>query len=118
RNTAGESALGDIIADGMLDAARGVAGGGDAAFTNSGGIRSDLIASGADGTITYSDVFNVMPFGNQVMVKTLTGDAIVRMLEQQTTARVLQVSNTFRYAWDPTKPVGSRVNRAEIHIHC
>ena len=116
RNTAGESALGDIIADGMLDAARGVAGRVDAAFTNSGGIRSDLIASGADGTITYSDVFNVMPFGNQVMVKTLTGDAIVRMLEQQTTARVLQVSNTFRYAWDPAKPVGSRVNRASIHI--
>lgn len=116
RNTAGESALGDIIADGMLDAARGVAGRVDAAFTNSGGIRSDLIASGANGAITFSDVFNVLPFGNQVMVKTLTGDAIARMLEQQTTARVLQVSNTFRYAWDPAKPVGSRVNRTSIHI--
>ncbi len=116
RNAAGESALGDIIADGMLDAARGVAGRVDAAFMNSGGIRSDLIASGANGTITYADLFNVMPFGNVVMVKTLTGDAIVRMLEQQTTARVLQVSATFGYAWDPMKAAGSRVNRTSIRI--
>src|SRR5205085_4692729 len=40
RNPAGESALGDIIADGMLESARAVAGRVDAAFTNSGGIRS------------------------------------------------------------------------------
>jgi len=57
-----------------------------------------------------------LPFGNVVMVKTLTGDAIVRMLEQQTTARVLQVSATFGYAWDPMKAAGSRVNRTSIRI--
>jgi len=116
RNGAGESALGDIIADGMLDAARAVAGRVDAAFTNSGGIRSDLIASGANSTITFSDLFNVLPFGNTVMVKTLSGDAIIRLLEQQTPVRVLQVSSTFRYAWDPAKPAGSRVNRGSIQI--
>jgi 5'-nucleotidase len=116
RNSVGESALGDIIADGMLDAARAVAGRVDAAFTNSGGIRSDLFASGSNGTITYGDLFNVLPFGNIVMVKTLTGDAIMRLLEQQTPVRVLQVSSTFRYAWDPARPPGSRVNRASIEI--
>jgi len=116
RNAAGESALGDIIADGMLEAARAVAGREDAAFTNSGGRRSDLVPSGADGTITFNDLFNVLPFGNTVMVKTLTGDSIGRLLEQQTPVRMLQVSSTFRYAWDPEKPAGSRVNRASIQI--
>jgi 5'-nucleotidase len=116
RNAVGESALGDIIADGMLEAARGVAGRVDAAFTNSGGIRSDLVASGANGTITFGDLFNVLPFGNIVMVKTLSGDAIARMLEQQTPNRVLQISSTVRYAWDPAKPQGKRVNRSTIEI--
>ena len=116
RNAAGESALGDIIADGILDAARAAAGRADVAFMNSGGIRSDLVPSGPNGTITYSDLFNVLPFGNIVMVKTLTGDAIYRLLEQQIPARVLQVSGNFGYSWDPTRPPGSRVNRASVRI--
>lgn len=116
RNAAGESALGDIIADGMLEGARAVAGHVDFAFTNAGGIRSDLVPSGSSGTITFSDLFNVLPFNNIVMVKTLTGDAIARMLEQQTLIKVLQVSSNVRYAWDPQKPQGNRVNRASIQI--
>jgi 5'-nucleotidase len=116
RNAAGESALGDIVADGILDASRAVAGRVDMAFTNSGGIRSDLVPSGQNGTITYSDLFNVLPFGNVVIVKTLTGDAIYRLLEQQTQAKVLQVASTLRYAWDPSKPQGSRVNRASLRV--
>ena len=115
-NAVGDSALGDIIADAMLEQARAVAGHVDAAFTNIGGIRSDLVASGSEGTITYGDLFNVLPFGNIVMVKTLSGDAIARMLEQQTPNRVLQISSTVRYAWDPAKPQGSRVNRSTIEI--
>ena len=116
RNEAGESALGDIIADGMLDAARAVGGRVDAAFTNIGGIRNDLVPSGPNGAITFSDVYNVLPFNNIVMVKTLTGDALLRLLEQQTLPRTLQVSANFHYAWDPTKPAGSRINRASVQI--
>jgi 5'-nucleotidase len=115
RNAAGESALGDVIADGMLEAARAAAGRVDVAFTNSGGIRNDLVVSGS-GAITFGDAFTVMPFGNVVIVKTLTGDAIARMLEQQTGGRMLQVSKGFSYEWEPTKPEGSRVNRASIRI--
>jgi 5'-nucleotidase len=118
RNAAGESALGDIIADGMLEAARGVAGRVDVAFTNSGGIRSDLVPSGPDGTVTYGDVFNILPFGNIVVVKTMTGEAIVRLLEQQFVGRtrVLQPSAGFSYEWDPGQPEGSRVNHSSIQI--
>jgi 5'-nucleotidase len=88
----------------------------DLAFTNSGGIRNDLVPSGPSGTIAYGDVFNVLPFGNIVVVKTLTGDALARLLDQQTPIRMLQVSKNFTYAWDPAKPLGGRVNRASIHI--
>lgn len=124
RNAAGESALGDIIADGMLEAARAAAGDVDFAFTNPGGIRSDLVPSGPAaagnlGTITYNDVFNVLPFGNVVVVRTMTGDAIVRMLEEQfgEPLRVLQMSTGVTYAWDATKPAGSRINRDSIRIN-
>jgi 5'-nucleotidase len=118
RNAAGESALGDLIADGMLEAARSVAGRVDVAFTNSGGIRNDLVPSAAGGVITFGDVFNVLPFGNVVIVKTMTGDAIARLLDQQFvgSSRVLQPSSGFSYEWDSTKPEGSRVNRASIRI--
>ena len=90
---------------------------------NSGGIRNDLVPSGAAAAgepspVTYGDVFNVLPFGNVVIVKTLTGDAIARMLDQQfqRTTRFLQVSRGFTYAWDSTKPAGSRVDRDSIRI--
>jgi len=118
RNAAGESALGDIIADGMLDAARGVAGRVDVAFMNSGGIRNDLVPSGASGTITYNDAFNVLPFGNVVIVRTMTGEAIARLLDQQFVGmpRILQPSRGFTYEWDASKPEGSRVDRASIRI--
>ena len=62
--------------------------------------------------MTYSDLFNVLPFGNIVMVKTLTGDAIARMLEQQTPNRVLQVSSTFATRGIQRSRPGSRVNRS------
>jgi 5'-nucleotidase len=123
RNAAGESALGDLVADAMLEGARAVAGHVDVAMTNSGGIRNDLVPSGPPHagalTITYGDVFNVLPFGNIVMVKTMSGDAIARLLEQQFTGRAtryLQVANGLSYSWDSTRDKGSRVDRASIRI--
>jgi 5'-nucleotidase len=53
-NDAGESALGDIIADAQLAATRSEADGGAAvAFTNPGGIRTS-IANKQDGTVIYA----------------------------------------------------------------
>jgi 5'-nucleotidase len=123
RNAAGESALGDLVTDAMLEAARANGAHVDAALMNSGGIRNDLVptggaAAGEAPAVTYGDVFNVLPFGNVVIVKTLTGDAIARILDQQfqRTTRFLQVSRGFTYAWDSTKPAGSRVDRDSIRI--
>ncbi len=106
---AGESALGDVIADAQLEATRAAAKGGAViAFMNPGGIRADLRHAGSpagegDGNITYGEAFTVQPFGNTLVVKTLTGQQIYDLLEQQWAAgqlsrgRILQVSEGFAY---------------------
>jgi 5'-nucleotidase len=112
-NDAGESVLGDLIADAQLEATRADDNGGAAiAFTNPGGIRSD-ISRRPDGAVSYADVFASQPFRNQLVTLTLTGAQIRNMLEQQwldpARPRILQVSKGFSYAWDSTKPFGRRV---------
>ena len=112
-NNAGESPLGDIIADAQLAATRAASNGGaDIAFTNPGGVRTD-IARKEGGAVTYADLFASQPFRNQLVTMTLTGKQIKDMLEQQwrdpKRPRILQVSKGFSYAWDNTKPDGERV---------
>jgi 2',3'-cyclic-nucleotide 2'-phosphodiesterase (5'-nucleotidase family) len=77
-----ESAMGDLVADAMLDKYPGV----EAAITNSGGLRADILsappsASEQPGEITWGEVFAVLPFGNRTVILTLTGaqlaDALV-----------------------------------------
>src|SRR6478735_1950741 len=64
-NDAGESMLGDIIADANLAATRADRDGAAViALTNPGGIRTG-IAKKADGTVSYADVFSSQPFRNQ-----------------------------------------------------
>lgn len=112
-NRAGESVLGDIIADAQLAATEAEANGGAViAITNPGGIRNSILKNG-DGTITYADVFASQPFRNQLVTMTLTGAQLKAALEQQWTApsfpRILQVSRGFGFAWDATRPIGHRV---------
>jgi 5'-nucleotidase len=112
-NDAGESALGDIIADAQLAATRSEADGGAAvAFTNPGGIRTS-IANKQDGTVIYADLFASQPFRNQLVTLTLTGAQIKEALEQQwrdpNQTRILQVSKGFGYTWNAAKPYGDHV---------
>ena len=112
-NNAGESPLGDIIADAQL-AATSTAATGSAviAFTNPGGVRTD-IAHKEGGAVTYADLFASQPFRNQLVTLTLTGKQIKDMLEQQwldpKRPRILQVSKGFFYAWDNGRPNGARI---------
>jgi len=120
-NPAGESALGDIIADAQLAATRAATSGGAViAFTNPGGIRID-IARKEDGAVTYADIFASQPFRNQLVTLTLTGKQIKEALEQQWSdpkrPRILQVSKGFAYAWDGTKPDGERVLAARMSLN-
>jgi 5'-nucleotidase len=123
-NAAGESALGDLIADAQLEAGRVVQADVAMAFMNVGGLRADLVAGWPDGPsgrpVTYESVFAVQPFGNTVQVMKVTGDVIRRALEQQFTRKprsVLQVSQGFTYRYDLRKPDGEHVDAASIRLN-
>ena len=112
-NDAGESVLGDVIADAQLAATSDAAKGGAViAVTNPGGVRADITKK-EDGVVTYGDVFASQPFRNQLVTLTLTGSQIKTMLEQQwldpKRPRILQVSKGFSYSWDGARPFGERV---------
>jgi 2',3'-cyclic-nucleotide 2'-phosphodiesterase (5'-nucleotidase family) len=69
-----ESAMGNMVTDAMRLKYPGV----EAAFTNSGGLRADLLmappsASEQVGEITWGEMFAVLPFGNRTTILTLTG---------------------------------------------
>ncbi|HMN58825.1 MAG TPA: 5'-nucleotidase C-terminal domain-containing protein, partial [Anaerolinea sp.] len=69
-----ESAMGNMVTDAMRLKYPGV----DAAYTNSGGLRQDLLfapptAGEQPGEITWGEVFSVLPFGNRTVILTLTG---------------------------------------------
>jgi len=130
-SAAGESSVGDVIADSQLAATAGV-GFGEAvvAFMNPGGIRTDLgfvFASSAvgegDGNVTYGEAFAVQPFGNSLVTMTLTGTQIDTLLEQQFdnptvgSSRILQVSEGFAYSWSTSAPTGSKVDPASIMLN-
>ena len=124
-NAAGESALGDVIADAQLEATDDP-GSGDAvvAFMNPGGIRENLLfapsGSEAPGEVTYGEAFTVQPFGNSLVTMTLTGTQIDTLLEQQFDnpipggSRILQVSDGFAYTWSASAPTGSKVSSITI----
>lgn len=101
-NASGESALGNLIADGMREAMKT-----DFAFMNSGGIRNDL----PEGNVTYGNMFSVQPFGNVLIKMTLTGAQMKELLNQQwagTSPKIGQISG-FTYKYDDSKPVGQRI---------
>ncbi len=128
-NAAGESALGDVIADSQLLATQDPAfGGAVVALMNPGGIRANLTynqVSGSEqpGEVTYSEIFTVQPFGNSLVTLTLTGEQLDTLLEQQFdnpsvgANRILQVSNSLSYAWSASAPTGSKVDIGSILIN-
>jgi 5'-nucleotidase len=108
-----ESNLGNLIADGMVWKTRGA--GVQIALQNGGGIRASIPA----GPITVGKVYEVLPFGNTLVVMDLKGREILAALEngvsqwEAQAGRFLQVSG-LRYAFDLARPAGSRVVRVEV----
>lgn len=95
-----ETNLGDFCADAyrvMLNA--------DIGIINGGGIRTDIAA----GTVTYEDVINVHPYGNQLCVVEVTGQQVLDILEMsarlypESNGGFLQVSG-LTYDLDPSIP--------------
>ena len=122
----GEVALGDLVADAIR--ARYST---QLAIVNGGTLRSPLPSSyapqdttlrrpapgyqaGPPYDVVAGDVYSVLPFGNSVVTRTVTGSQLYAVLENSVSAlpgssgRFLQISG-FSYQYDVSKPVGSRV---------
>ncbi|AQA12576.1 MULTISPECIES: bifunctional metallophosphatase/5'-nucleotidase [Streptomyces] len=127
-SSAYETPLGDVIADGQLEAlAPADKGGAQLAFMNPGGIRSDLAytASGSegDGVVTYGEAFTVQPFTNMMNVIDLTGSQLITALQQQVSGsneaspRILQVSKSLTYTLDLTKSGKDRIVTDSVKLN-
>ena len=111
----GDSALGRLIADAQLAATR--VHGAQVAFTNPGGLRSDLRASNGVASCLCRGIES-QPFGNTLVTLTLTGAQLKQLLEQQWStprgagparARMLQPSRGFSYTWNTKGSHGNRI---------
>ena len=102
---AGESNLGNLATDAMLDIT-----GADVAMTNGGGIRASIPA----GEITKGNVLEVFPFGNYIVVLELTGEEILNALEHgvdtypELAGKFPHVAG-MTYKIDPSKEAGNRI---------
>jgi 5'-nucleotidase len=115
--TDGESPAANLIADAQLAATRAKNhGGADISFINATGVRTSLVPD-AGGNVTYGQVFAMQPFGNNLVVKTMTGAQLKALLEQQfvdadgkaklNSLLVPSAGVSFTYALD--RPKGDRI---------
>ncbi|MGE5578217.1 MAG: bifunctional metallophosphatase/5'-nucleotidase [Syntrophothermus sp.] len=90
RNYDQESALGNMVADIMRQAA-----GTQMAFTNAGGLRADVPA----GPVTLGKIWEVMPFDNTIVTMELTGAQVLEVLKNKSKGMVQ--SSGLRFKYDP-----------------
>lgn len=112
---AGETNLGNLITDGMLEKAKEIDPDVTIAFQNGGGIRSSI----HKGEVTYGDVLTVLPFGNPLAIVELSGAELKSTLEHSVkeypneSGGFLHVAG-MKFIFDPFQPAGSRVISLEV----
>jgi 5'-nucleotidase len=116
QSPAGESPLGDLIADAQVNDPSVVTGDRKpvVAFMNPGGIRADLTFAPTDppegttsGIVRFEEAFSVQPFNNYLVSMDVTGADIWSLLQQQwsgknlgaSNTKFLQISNGLHYTW-------------------
>lgn len=106
---AGESALGNLVADGQRAAMNA-----DIAFITTGSLRAEI----AKGNVTWGDLYAVQPFSSTVFSMALTGEQVRDALERQWEAPLpphnLAVSG-LTYSFDERKPVGHRIVEVRVN---
>jgi len=111
RSFENDSAAGRLVADAQLAATK--ANGAVVAFMNPGGVRANFECASPPCTITFGQAFTMQPFGNSLVVMSLTGAQLKAMLEsQQGTGepRFLQPSEGLTYTWTDKAAPGARVS--------
>ncbi|MEF3117852.1 bifunctional metallophosphatase/5'-nucleotidase [Streptomyces chrestomyceticus] len=142
RNAAGESTMGDLVADWALWAGRQPQGPmNDANLDPAVPADLALIAiaprigqaiiagdlpydAATNGTVAFGKAWNAVGFGDPIVTATVTGQQIHDALEQQWTVPAggglkyapLAVSANVRYSFDATGPAGDRVDPADVFI--
>lgn len=105
-----ETNLGNLVADAILEKSEA-----DIAITSGGSIRSSIGA----GDITVGNIISVLPFGNYVIVKELTGKQVWDMFENgvskypETDGRFPQFSGAV-VTFNSKKPAGKRVENITL----
>ncbi|WP_374592219.1 bifunctional UDP-sugar hydrolase/5'-nucleotidase [Aquabacterium sp.] len=146
QNAAGESQAGNLVGDAFLYAtADSDKGGAVVAFTNAGGLRgTDPVfaysasapnnGGAGDGKVSYNEAFTFMPFGNNLVVMTLTGAQLKQALEQQfppssaasadckswnkqTAQRIMQPSASLSYSWSASRADCDKVDASTLKIN-
>ncbi|NBI29937.1 5'-nucleotidase C-terminal domain-containing protein [Chengkuizengella marina] len=108
---AGETNLGNLITDAMLNET-----GADVALTNGGGIRASIDV----GEITKGEVITVLPFGNYIVTKEVSGAVIKAALENGIDSYP-DAKGAFPhvagidYTIDASKPAGERAVSIQIN---
>jgi 5'-nucleotidase len=108
QNPAGESALGNLIADAFRDVMNA-----DIGITNSTSIRANL----QTGTVNWGALYTVQPFENPVVKMTLSGQDILDLLVEQWEGahkNILQISG-MTYLYNEKLPLPSRIISAQIN---
>ncbi|WP_421381639.1 cell wall-binding repeat-containing protein [Bacillus salacetis] len=111
----GETNLGNLIADSMLEKAQQNGGNATIAIQNAGGIRASIDA----GPISMEEVLTTMPFGNTLVTLDLTGEEIIAALEngvsdiENIAGRFPQVAG-MKFAYDAELPKGERVTSVKV----
>lgn len=105
-----ESAMGNMIADAMLLKYPGI----DAALTNSGGLRADLLCSPPSAgeqpcEITWGEMFAVLPYGNRTVIETITYDQAVSAFINGFTPVCDGITHTGRFP---------QVSGMKVQYHC
>lgn len=120
-----ESALGNLVADALLETlGSDERGGAQIGVVNPGGLRAELLYA-PDGTITYAEANAVLPFVNNLWTTTLTGAQVTTMLEQQWQTNAdgtipsrpylqLGLSDNVSYTYDESRPLGSRITSVTV----
>ena len=121
----GETTMGRAITSAYL-----LETGADIAFENAGGIRASISA----GDVTYGDIINVMPYGNYIVTKQISGSDLLGILETSIEIQIncIEANNSGIYdAWpsnsgsylqvggvtveyDLSKTYGNRVNSVYV----
>ncbi|MCD7110487.1 5'-nucleotidase C-terminal domain-containing protein [Rhizobium sp. DKSPLA3] len=108
-----ECSMGNLLADAQLDRVKDQ--GITISLQNGGGLRAPIDA----GPVTMGEVLTVLPFQNTIATFQLTGADLLTALENAVSqvddggGRFLQVAG-LKYAFDRSKPVGSRISAVEV----